>query len=178
MFIGHPYADSLYSCWTIRHFRTLESTEYYPFVRHIFIADIFSVSSLFGCLLEFVIHSCCHSAFLIYSALRISLSSPNFPPTWNYFLCVDVGMDVENSEDNLQELILSFYYVNSGIEIRSLGLVASAFTCWAISPALCQCFLLSLYVYVLRNFCLHQYVWFSDYWGVWAQLPQSEKDMI
>lgn len=43
---------------------------------------------------------------------------------------------VWRSEDNLEESVLSLNYVGPGIQLRSSGLIASFFTCWASSLAL------------------------------------------
>ena len=54
----------------------------------------------------------------------------------NVYECghVDVMVHRWSSEDNFQELVL-FHCLGPGIKPVSLGLVASAFTCWAISLA-------------------------------------------
>lgn len=45
----------------------------------------------------------------------------------------DVMVHSWSSEDNFQELVL-FHYMGPGIKLVSLGLEASVFTSWAISP--------------------------------------------
>ena len=44
-------------------------------------------------------------------------------------------MHVQTSQGNMKESVLSFCHVAPGMDLRSLGLVASVFTHWATLPA-------------------------------------------